>query len=710
MGLFDFIGAALDAVTGGVSSVVATVLDVAGAASDASGSSTGTSIGSIIGSINDIVSNVRETLAPIIATVADTVKQVSDTIRNINDTLIQPIVKPIQDAYTIITSVIQVMHRDLSDGLKGILRIPGDIANAFASLDATMQRSMAMLNAGQADNLKLILTPALAYIADATIGANNKTLYEPVVALGEKWTPPPQFVLGEALNLQSFKEYAANSQRQLDENASLPAMFFKLVFKAVGILEGLTAQREPYIELWREEIRKHFPTLKLATGSVLEARTRGEITDAQAVDELTTQGYDETRARVLIATSRTLLGAGIIGEAYRRGQYTREQAADIFKDLGYDTNDAATALDQTETLISGSDLFTAYSRQELSLDGYLAGLKRLGYSDASAALIYKSAFSPPAIADEIMAVDRMPLILSAALISADKLQVPDTVLIAAQASGISAQAAARAWENHFRLYSPQEAVNAFYRGYVTRTQLTALLLSAAIPEALHDNIIDLNRPLIPARNITTLIVQGIIDEIDGMNILQARGYSLADANRLVQIERAAAKPSQSAVSADLHGLTQSTVFQLYDAGTLNADQVTTLLLELGLGADAITAMLALHDVKAAADFRASQVDLIVAQAKAGELTYTDALGALGGLGLTDAEVNKALAKLQTKQADNVKMPTESQLSSMYHYGILSRTALADALALLGFSTGWAELLIQLGEKHGVTGQQPASIG
>jgi hypothetical protein len=682
---------------GEAAEIVDEIVGVIGAGEEAAAAVELSVSAAAVASVASAVKSVTETVKPVVDTIAGVTSTVSTIVNAVNDGILKPIIDPLLKTYTTIEALIKIIDRDWSEGIKGILRIPQDIANAMNSIDASFQRAAKMLNAGAASNISALLTPALAYIANAPLEKWSAGFVDPVRRQGAAWSAPPHLTLGTSPDVQSYKDYAKQQQDDLTNDASLPAQFWKMVFKAIGTLGGLALQNKPYLTLWAQEIARAFPTELLDSGSLSEGLRRGLINADQVKDELRTQGYDAGRSELLTQLSTKLLDAGTLLECLHRDAINDEQARQSLALLGFSAGAIDLILAASESLLSAGDLRGAFYQGVITEDTYKAGLRRLGFSDTSIEIAFGALFAPATPQALIEQWSRRPATQDSGIFSTYELTPPDYLVTAGRAVGQSPEATQTQWLAHWQLLSPAAAVQGYFRNRFSAQQLQHFLDAWSLPRALQADYIELQRPLISARSITTLMAQGIIAQSDAMDILRSRGFSDVEANWLIQIEKAASAPSQSTGADELHGLTQSVVMQLYDAGTLDRAGAESTLVALGVGAQAVGALLDLQDIKEGAAYRASQIALVTARAKSGLITYDDAIGALSSLDLTPSEINKALAALQTTLAEHVKLPSESQMFNLYRYGIFNRTETADALALLGYSTAWAEVLIQLNE-------------
>jgi hypothetical protein len=241
------------------------------------------------------------------------------------------------------------------------------------------------------------------------------------------------------------------------------------------------------------------------------------------------------------------------------------------------------------------------------------------------------------------------------------------------------------------------AVEASFRGIIGANELNGALAAAAIPEELRLAYVDVQRPMLSFRTLPNMVKLGIMTQSEAEDYIRRLGYSDPDANRIIKLALPKAAAPAPAQADALHGLTQTTVLSLYDAGTLDNATAAGLLESTGIGVDAAALSLQLHDLNNQAAERKAASDAVVAQATVGQLSYDEAQSQLFSLGLTSAEVNKATAALDKALLVKVKLPSEDKLLAMYKAGLLGRADVVLDLQSLGYSSIWAELVVKLSE-------------
>lgn len=658
------------------------------------------SLGDLTGSIGDFVTSARDTLTGILGPIADTVNQVANIARTINEQLIQPIVGPIQSIIANYKALTDVLNRDLSSGITGILKIPGDIANALTSVDASFQRAIAQLGAGNSDLVSKLLIPALVGKSGKALGDLHPLFASALAPASERFSAPPAFALTGGTDLSPWLKHVSEEADKLYSSDNLFAVGLRFAMSAGAVLADLLVKWKPFYELAEEQTRTAAGIRKFDPATVLKLYTAGEVDHASAVAELRTHGFSEERVIALLNSTRELFTTGQVVDLYRRRYIDNVTAEAMLATQGWIAEDIRTLLDSSPSEMSESMLIELTRRKLLSPQEAQVSLERQGYRQLDAQLMVSTAFHLLGAQDIIALHDRASIESRGAGFAALSSAPPQSFSEYASELGINDEAAQVLWSNHWQLLSPALACQAYFRGYINRTQLDQCLAAASIPPELHNNYVDLQRPQLPARMIVSMMGKGALSELDAMTALERLGYDQVSANTIVSANRAATKPTHAAVSAHLHGLTQATVLQLYDAGTIDKGHAGAMLAGLGWDGAAVDATLQLHDVRAAHTERMAEVEVILANVRAGVLDTETAMGELGKLNLTNAELEKALAKLTTARTLQAKLPTEAQLLAMHKAGIVDDVETTATLKAMGYSDTWSARLIQLEASRG----------
>jgi hypothetical protein len=685
------VAGAADAASGGASA----------AAAESSAAAAASSL-SIISSIKDTVSTLKDVVGGIVGPIADTVHSITGVVTDINEGLIKPIVGPINEIMTAYKALNEGLVRDLHSGIGGLLKIPDDIANAMGSLDATMQRTVSMLGAANQKVIHDELGPGVGagviegseHVAASINNGLDAHNADERDAFVKTINEDPTLEMTQAL-VDKFLAF-------FNDNVPLVGRAAGALFD--GVMSGwlVIAYLEAKKEYFAQEGRVKWPTELLGAGEVLQAMRRGILADDVGRGQLARLGFNPDRIQVLVDLDRKLPDEGTVLDWYHRGLVDQEQANNVLLALGWRGDDADRLVASSIRLPDIASSLDMYHRDLLTQDELDTELGAAGFRQVDRDRIIAASYKLAGPADLFAYLDRLPLISAQVAPQSIREQPDEAVFLALRPTGLSRDAIAKLWVNHYTLLPPPLATTAYFRGYINRPQLDALLSAAGLVPEQWQNYIDLQRPILPARSVPAYLAAGVINEQRAVDILRHNGYSDADVNAVIALGKSHIKAPQVATTTQLHGATYAMVEQLYDAGTLTREQANGLLVRLGMEQEAVGLALTLIDVRHAAAERKAHTEMIVTQVQLGKLSFDDAQGQLAQLGLTAVETARALAQIQRATQVKHKLPSEPQIMDMYQVGILTRADALSTLGLLGYDAAWSERLVTLQEKkHGV---------
>lgn len=662
---------------------------------------------SILSSIKDGISATKDFLGGVIGPISDTIHSVTDVVKDVNENLIKPIVAPIKSIMDNYAALQGALTRDLHDGIGGLLRIPNDIGNALTSIDATMQRTVATLGAANEDVIKRNLGPGVgAGVLEGASGAGAK-LSEGLDQYGKD---ERDSFIGKLTDDPSEEDIAAIESkiaRAIDENAPWIGKIGGVLLDVATSLTLVFSYIESKHERYRQIGARKWPTAELDAATAVQAWRRQIIDEEALKHELGGHGFNEQRMELLKELARVQPSADDVLSWCERGFIDQREATDALRVLGWREDDANRLREGHKRLPDATTAIRWRRRGFIGEEELDALLAAAGARDVDRERLKQDEIRQLGAGDVLSYIDRSGLVAANIAPKSLNAQPPPEVLESLAPLGIDARGAAVLWSNHFATLAAPDAVQAWFRGYISLDMLHAVLRSTGLVEEQWQNYIDLQRPLFTVRNVPTLLGAGILNQAQAMDILLKNGYEQVDADRMVRFALGKKKPDTTASADQLHGLTTAAVTQLYDAGAIDREQATVLLKHLDLGEEAAQLTLTLRDVKRQAEERASEADIVIAEARAGLHTFQEAEAALHQLGLSSTETSRALTDLTHSLTARTKLPSEAQIVGMFKHGLLSRAAAAQTLGLVGYSDAWAELLIQLaeGEQHASTANQ-----
>lgn len=727
----DISHAIIDAVGGLTSSIFGGVKDVFGQLGDWLKNGVkdivahlGDILGGIFNNLGALIKEVGKNLESILSRVVEVVDKITATIQEINDKFIQPIATLITDTMKIVNTLIDVIGKDLHDGLKGIVNIPRDIADGLGSLDATMKRTTEQLgtlnqktavdvligNSGGAvgDHLKVLGDN----IGRATAGGKIDVTYQDFVklfdhcelpntrgvldALGKEWEKAPEFAKWLA-------------------NGALYVLSFAL--QSAGSLEIMYETAE-------ENARATCPIKKLAPGDALQALRRGFISEEAATDELLKQGISRERMRILRDLGKQLIDANTLVDYWYRQIITHDELVHGLKLLAY-TDDQIRALETgSAQLYNPSVALHNYFEGDINRVELDAILHANRFNDAQIQGLLDDIMHPAPATDALegdlnrvlFGVLNLPLDVADSRVNnaiADirrdfQVDAPAglehlyTFVRSAIAEHLEDSAIRQKWFAHWNTLNVATWIQLYFRGIRTKTELQHVMDRHHIPRALQNDVIESQRALIPFRTIPAMVAAGTIDEQYALRQLQGHGYDLTAANALLNYALQRTKTVKKDTAKAIHELSIATAKKFWIDGALTEEQYKTVLAAHGLDVATIDLTIRAETLAEHAKDRKELAQDIANEAIVGLISYEQAQQQLAHNNYTIAEQAKYLKQLRTQKKANEKLPTESELHRFLFHGIIDIDTYKEGVTALGFASKWVDAFAALrgGEPNG----------
>lgn len=668
------------------------------------------SIGDIVGNIGDIIGSVSDTVGSLVSSVSDTFHQVTSLVNNINENLIKPITGPITSILENYKTLQEGLTRDLHSGVTGLLRIPQDIAGALTSVDATMSRTVAMLGAQNADLVASKVVPGLATAGAEPMEKTRAGIANGLEAYGSNERDHALHHIHDDPSVQNIDNVANIALGVLKGEYGWLGHIVGATLDVLMMLPTLLTYQEPKTELYHQIGRRKWPTTALEIADTLAALRRGILDRPDAMQELSGHGLNTDRIAVLEELERLLPGEAEALDWQARGIIDADGVRQVLTARGWRADDQARMIQAHKRLPAIAEAITWYHRGLIGAPELYDIMGAYDLREADKARSEEATWALPGAADVFAYMDRKAAI--SGNVAPFSLNTPPEqgVLDELRRIGIPERTADLLWVNHFQLLPAPLAVHAWFRGYINRTQLEGCLSAAGLVREQWQNYIDLQRPLLPARSIPAYIAAGVISEGEGIDIIRHSGYDDVTAQRIVNFAKTKHHPvTTPAAASALHGLASGAVMALYDAGTIDRSQAHNLLVESGQSEEAADLNLQVRDIHNQVAERNAEADLVVSRALAGQTTFDQAQSQLDALGLTTSEIARHTRQMHRLLIDKTKIPSESQILSMYKKTLITRDRAAEVLSIMGYSPEWAELLIKLEEAgHASAPTNPAT--
>lgn len=659
-----------------------------------------TMIGTLTTNINGLVGGIAETLSVVIDPINAVVQSVENLTRDIQDKIIAPIVTPITDTIDEIKGLTKSIDRLVDDGISGILKIPGALADSMTSIAGSWDRSSRQLAEANAAIASQILVPGL--VAGVAPGLQHIT--EQMIRFqqpqGLKPADLPQIKLDgstpiaqAAQDMEKLLERLKNPQNVWE---IIPYALYSLFFSLFAFSGTLKAQ---YQEAEEFGLMQN-PTTTLSVGDTLSAFTRGIIGHQDALTELHKHGFNEARRHLLVQLSRFYPPQGQAADWYLRGLIDEGTFNQLLRGQGMDT-DTIAAVKASLTPLTNPGVAVGYlARGIITLDQFEDTMKAHGYTPEKIQTFIKGSISPPQVGITIQAKGNA--------VAANRGWFPGTygsappadVTEAGRAAMIDEAAIHAAWQAHWGAMPIGTAINLFFRGEMNREEVRTVVAQNNYPPEMTELFIISQSELINQRSVPTLLKAGTISEQEARDILAKRGYDDKDISILLDD---ALKTREATPKGETTELTKLTVAQLrsaYIEGVIDEENYRKLLKASGLPADDIEIIVQLASFEAYNAQKKEMVDTLKAEVELGLRTVQAAVQALYEAGLSENEVTRIAAQFKTVKATSAKLPTYGQFVNMLKRGIINADAFTEALELLGYVEPWLSLLTALETKGG----------
>jgi hypothetical protein len=667
----------------------------------------------ISGALSKIADFYSNTIAPILDKVASAVKSIADFYQQ----HIQPILQAVSEAITVVQKAVVAIEADLKSGLQGILQLPTDLANAVSGIDQALIRAGRALQVKKADDADFyFVTDDGKGFADhlKSLGAAvtqlgvtpQKTTYSP----GHESLTEPTLAqelpkLLDAMNTVIFDIAKGLKNIALDPAKLAESLGVGLAAFWAGLIEPLEllfalweimkAPLGVVGELAEERIREVTQLSKLDGATLASAWQRDFIT-ADAMDaEMAVQGYNKERSDLLRRLKTYVEDSATLVDYRYRGIVTDVDYAAGLKDLGFTPEQSAALLEGSTKLLDVTVALDAWRRlkmDEATLDQIIAVNR---YTPAQGELLKNLNFSGPDYPTAYRAYLERRMLERLNMATPDPSTIPAEVHDAGHRQGLNDDAILAQWTSQLNTLPSTLWLALYWRGQASPQELYNALFRDRVPEALWQNWIDSQRPLIPFRTIPAMVSAGLISESEAVSRLEKHGYSAPDAVLLMQYATRQKKAAAATTAVAQHGLSLQQAKTAYEDGLLTEDQYATLLKEHGFDPNAVTVEIKLAKITQETKAR-KQIGIdIVNEYQAGLIDQQTALQQLSTSGYTIAEQAAVKKKLKTAAAVKAKLPSEAEVRAMATKDVITTQDYYDTLVTIGYSTVWAQRFLDL---------------
>ena len=641
---------------------------------------------------SNYIDTASQDLADIIGPISHGINSITTLARQINDNLIEPIINPIKTALSTYQQLKTEYHDDLAEGLRGLVKIPGQIAGALTNVDAVLARSNQQLGEQQEHTAESILAPAMQYagavpnVASVYHQAYTRMLLAPVAAdyppvditgtaeLGdlkamletaENFILHPDRLKKEFLerNNSLLKHYrAANKDVDSnfmdiveadlseagDEMIPLVSAFATAVFDVVMAAKGIDIKYTQQEELWNQQLRAQTPTELLGIGTLIEAERRGIIETSDRIAQGLLTGLDESRQKVEWELSTWLIPSALAIDWAARGIIDDVTRDEILSWNNVSPGDMPRLIAGSFALANPREMVDTEARRRYAAAGYLP--------DSLGTAI------PPDAAEQY----------------ARTLVTPE--------------AAALDWVAHWKIPPVSWWMTAYFRGLRTYSEVRAAAAMENVPPDVLDDLVEVEKETIQQWMLPDIVAAGIVSDAEFQSYGAYIGLDDKSIALLLAWGKSKEKAPVAAAYAELATVTLTTATTLYEAGTVDRTTLIDIYLAHGYSDEAATLAADAADLRLEAAHRKAEVEDLAAKADLGILSRDQAVSEGYKDGFTDREMETLERTIKRKTLAKSKMPSESALLKMEHTGLLTIPQYVGALEVHGYSAFWARLL------------------
>jgi hypothetical protein len=255
--------------------------------------------------------------------------------------------------------------------------------------------------------------------------------------------------------------------------------------------------------------------------------------------------------------------------------------------------------------------------------------------------------------------------------------------------------AQRYWGAHWEIPSVQMGFEMLQRQVINDKELDILMNALDIAPGWRDPLKKISYVPLTRVDVRRMHKLGVLTDEQLIKAYRDLGYDIDNAKLLQRFTIEENKPDKSAIAEELDKLSRTTILQLYSQGTINRAVALGLLHEAGIGDAAALLYLDNADIQEENRERQANRDLIIEQAKAGVITYSQAEDKLGQLGLEAAELTRALTSLARARASATQLPSRADLDKMLKASLVTAQEYLLTLQTIGYSESWAEKYLAL---------------
>lgn len=405
----------------------------------------------------------------------------------------------------------------------------------------------------------------------------------------------------------------------------------------------------------------------------LDMLRRGIITDAQFDLLRQRNGMPEQFASAWRQMKTIPISIADAALAVLRGNMTLAEGERIAVEWGYTAQSFGVLVGNTGEPPGLMQLLEGYRREFIDKATLEKGILQSRYRNEWIPLLEQLRYSPMTVSDAVRAVVQGQLSEAqgqkyAAENGLDPSQFP--IMVATDGNPLSRT----------------EMMSLYHRGLATKAQVDQASTESRLKNKYTQLAFELGTTLLEARQLGTMVTNGVITQQEAIAKAMQRGYSQADATIL--IAEATAAKVKTYTNREM-----AAVELLYENNAISMSDLQAMATQLGYNADEITA------IGNAAEFRREEKSLATA-ISAGKtkfighhLTTEEASAYLASAGVPTAQAQTLLELWTVERSANVRTLTEAQVIHAMKKSIITPDEADTRLIDMGYSAADAAILI-----------------
>ena len=381
---------------------------------------------------------------------------------------------------------------------------------------------------------------------------------------------------------------------------------------------------------------------------------------------------------------------GDVTQAWRRNLVSESFALDTIQRHGYTADNAKTVLKLSDIVPTEGDLFVLFHRGLITEEDLGKALHQKGYSSDYKTAMTEASFLIPPITDLITMAVREAFSPEIAERFGQYEDYPDEMTQWGEKQALSVEWLRRYWAAHWALPSPQQGFEMLHRGVIDQADLDLLLRALDVMPFWRDRLVQIAYTPFTRIDIRRMHRIGVLSEGDVLRSYKDLGYDDAKAKTMTDFVMKLNAPPDADDEADLKELSRSNVVNFYSDGLISREKAHSLLTTMGYTSDAALLYLDSADMDEQRKERKESINLTLALAKAGVITFIEAEDRLMKVGLETYEVSKALVSLVREQERKTKLPSRAESEKMLKLGIIDLDEYKKLLAIFGYSDKWVD--------------------